>query len=246
MRQFIVIIPLLLLMGCYEGWQYPRGKGGEDPSQNPIEKPADKPYAYILYEVFTLSASAMQNSTCFPKSGIRDFRKAEWDLRQSSMETTLKGLADKVVPVVHALSSADCQTLSAIEAASVNAEPWPQGDEPQQDGKDRPFIHLKAVLWEEDPALQPSVSVTRKDWAAWSNLAEEGFVIRSGVDFLYSDPNNGFFTLWKDALEAENSALVLQSTVIDPVDPSEAGIQSRNQTVAKDTAAVAKWLQGLP
>ncbi|MGE0173756.1 MAG: hypothetical protein AB7T49_13245 [Oligoflexales bacterium] len=242
MRRTVLLLLALLLSGCYEGWEY-KGKNGRTPDgpDGPEPEPVDKKYAYILFEPFVMASDAIADTSCFPDQSIALFRSTEWELRISSITSALEQLAETVVVSQQNVTAADCNTVAIARSRSLEVEPWGSQTAPTQDPLDRPFLHLKAAFWEGDPAQNPDFIVDADNhWTAWMDLTAQGWQTLSLNYFVITDRNNGFFSLWETEVPSD---LRQTGTEIEPVNPTQEGIDERNQTIADDTGELSIWLQ---
>lgn len=232
-----MLIPVVLFcQGCYEGWETESVAGPEQPNPNP--QPETKLIYYILYQPIYLNENGLADSTCFPETGVRDYRQNEWSKRSASLEAAMNKLAEKVVVADLGISADDCETLALVRNASISKSPWGE-DEPGTDALERPIIHVKAVFYDGEPQATPPSSVTAEHWAAMQDLVFAGRDARSKHYFVLANPENGYFSEWRSAIP---ESVVLNGTPIDNVDPTPDGITSRDNIISADTSAFSSWL----
>ncbi len=226
---------------CYEGWEYGTS-GNETTTNRSTSIPEKEPdIFFLLLRPFVLSDSAISNSTCFPLTGISDYRKTEWSLRIAALteKLTKETKTFNLNPVSIAIS--DCQKLSSVESAALDINPWTD-EAPEDDPKDRPMVEVKAVFWQGDIAKDPSSTVKAEHWAGWKKLISEGRNAKSLHYFVLEDEENGFFSSWKNGLDSKKYSV---GTVIDQnsIDPTAAGISSRQEIINRDTDNFITWMK---
>jgi hypothetical protein len=240
-KRWRVALLSIALTGCYEGWTPPpAGSAPPSPSTTP-SPPAAKPIGYVLFEPITMDTDAIQSDTCFPRSGIRQFRTNEWSERIASITTALGNLADTVESVPINVPAADCGTLASVQAAAVASTPWGSAPSPESAPSGTVLLHLTAVFWDGGPTTSPPSVVPAVDWVPWQTLKGEGLNAKSLSYFVLSDPDSGYFASWQ---QAEPAGTSLTGTPINQVDPTAAGITARDALVTSDTAALMQWIQG--
>lgn len=239
MRFAVLLFCALFTASCYEGWEY--GNQGNSPeSPAPEPPPPEKGIFYILYEPFIMDASAIASTLCFPNIGNKQFRANEWAARIAQAGPALASIAEHVVTVQRGVSAADCQRLSTLDNAALDAQPWGNQQRPIQDAKGRRYIHLKVVYWDGDPAVRLNANVKKPDWLAWTNLKAGGFPTRSLHYFVFSGAANGYFSNWRAAVPANQTH---NGEVIETVNPTPEGIAARDAIVIRDTAAMVAWVK---
>jgi len=229
---------MLAQTACYEGWQPPKGPGnGPSPGTPPS---GIKPLAYVLFQPILMDAGAMSDASCFPKTGIKDFKDAEWSLRINAISAALAQVADQVFTNTVLIGASDCDAVTGIAAAALDSAPWGSNPPPTDDPQGRPLVHLKAAFWEGEPTAAPTAVETTTDWAAWSDLIQKGVNARSLHYFVISNPTNGHFSQWESKLPGD---VELTGTPIDTVNPTQAGIEARAALISSDTATLTQWIQ---
>ena len=229
----------VLSTGCYEGWDVPQVKTGS-PAPKRTVPVATRTFAYILFQPITMSAGAVASDTCFPASGLRQYRSNEWSMRVDSIGAALQALADTVTVVPIQISASDCTKLAAVQAAALDTQPWGTANSPADVTGDRAVVHLKAAFWEGDPGLTPPDVVATQEWAAWQTLRDSGKPAFSRLYTVIStNTASGYFSEWLGKAGPN-----LKGTSIDQVDPSNSGIAARQTRVSSDTDALVTWLQG--
>jgi hypothetical protein len=242
---FILTITTFLFggpSGCYEGPDGDgngngNGGGKNEPEDNP--KPAQKTIYYVLLHRIKLTDQAMTDSRCFPSTALSEYKKAEWAARDTAMLDALRGASEVVSVKDVSIAVADCRRLASIEAESIRKNPWPEGSPPAEDSKGRPVINLKVVYWDEQPGVAPPGTVTAEHWQGAAELLAKGRKVKSLSYFVLSRGQAGYFEDWRVALP---ESVKLSGTALEQVDPTDAGINARNQIVKKDTDALVGWI----
>jgi hypothetical protein len=228
---------IFLACSCYEGWEYERqgdGTGKEDPTNLPTNKPL---YA-VLFEPIVMSSSAVQSSRCFSDIGLREYRQAEWSQRQAAAYRAVVESAERPYLVQRDIASSDCNSLAALIGAASNPNTWPDGV-PPPDPLDRNSVHVRFVMWQNDPSGSPPAVVTAGHWAVMAEFRESGRKGDSGLYQIVSGTGRGYFATWAGTQPGSLIASPIQN-----VDPSPAGIAARSATIGSDSAAFRNWLLG--
>jgi hypothetical protein len=219
--------------GCYEGWEHYRDRQKPEVPQPPI--PQIKPIYYVLYQPIVMTEAATKSASCMANQAIVEYKNNEWSLRESATMEMLQKNAEVVVWNPIRIGPSDCQNVAAVTAAADSLTPWGLEDPPSQDSLDRVAIHLRAPMWEEEPTSSPNQRVTRTHWAAWQKMVNEGRNAKSHLYLVVSNATNGYFSQWGAELtEGDQSA----GTAIDIPDPSEGGIEARENIIKADVAAL--------
>jgi len=233
----VLCLSVLPLTGCYEGWDPEPVGGPVDPNPNPGPDPI-KPIYYILYQPIYLNADGLFDDDCFEKSDVRTYRQNEWASRSASLQTAMQNSAEKVVVADLGVSADDCETLVRVRTSAISNAPWGT-DEPGTDPLGRPIIHVKAAFYDGEPQFSPPAVVKREDWEAMDELINAGRDARSKHYFVIANSDDGYFTEWLSGL---SEASTLLGTPIDNVDPTTAGIATRDNIIANDTSKFSAWL----
>lgn len=241
-RSLHVLLPIILFgllqTACYEGWEKPGNNyngGGDGP------EPSDKPIAYILFEVFTMGPSTIQDTNrCFAHIGDQTFRRNEWSERIAKAEEALEKVTDVLVTVVHSIDADDCEDLETIEKASTKQDPWGSELAPSEDP--RISIHLKASFWDGDPPKMPNY-VVYKHWTAWEEFRSLGWNVESLFYFVNSGEALGYFGIWKSRLEFLNPGFTLSGTTIEGPIPNISASE-RSSIIDKDSEDLLDWVSG--
>lgn len=231
----LLVFVCVPLVGCYEGWETETVAGPLEPEPGPTPI---KPVYYILYQPIYLNAGALNDPGCFSEDGVRVYRENEWASRSAALQKALTDLADKVVTIDLGVSADDCDTLIGIRTSATASEPW-GADAPGTDPLGRPLIHVKAVFYDGEPQTTPPSVVKREDWEAFQDLIFAGRDARSRHYFVLANPDDGYFSEWRQSLDEE---VRLDGTPIDDVDPTPDGISNRDSVIAADTATFSSWL----
>jgi hypothetical protein len=242
MRALGLILGIMFLSSCYEGWEYGTGPGdvgGENPGE---PTPEIKPIYYVLFQPIYMSESAANSSDCLANQAIAEYKINEWSLRIAAIQTMLDGIAENLVIQPIQISKSDCQNLTQVALQADSQSPWGIEDPPGQDILERLTIHLKVPMWEEEPTGTPSSRVTRQNWAGWIKLIAEGKRATSAHYFLISNPTSGYFSEWRFMLPT--SSWVNGETIDNP-DPSQPGLQARTAVIERDVAKLKTWLLSL-
>lgn len=227
----------LALTGCYEGWDPEPVAGPTDPNPNPEPDPI-KPIYYILYQPIYLNADGLFDDDCFDKSDVRTYRQNEWASRSASLQNAMNTYAEKVVVADLGVSADDCESLIGVRSAAISNAPW-GSDEPGTDPLGRPIIHVKAAFYDGEPQFSPPAVVKSENWEAIDELINSGRDARSKHYFVLANSDDGYFSEWLTDLSPASQLL---GTPIDNVDPTTAGIATRDSIIAADSAAFATWL----
>ena len=240
-RLFFVIMLSTLKLGCYEGWE---DDGLDGPAEPPEPVPETKPIYYILYQPIYLSVGAIGDDDCFPKEGVREYRQNEWALRNGENIKALKAITEKFVQKDIQVAVDDCDTLEIVRSNAIDSEPW--GSEPPgTDQLGRRTVHLKAVFYDGEPILTPPSVVTSPDWRAFDDLIFAGQNAESRHYFVLANPEDGYFTEWRQSL-LDGGASVTDGSAINDVDPTPDGIDNRNSTIKSDAGGLANWILKAP
>ena len=233
-----VCLTMLLLAGCYEGWQYGKGRGpGQDPDTP--DEPAAKPISYILFETFQLDQVSVFDTKCFAFEGDRQFRITEWQERIAAAEEALKSIAEQVVTVNRYITPDDCQTLLMFSVFEFDSDPW-AGQYPPVD--DRNTIHLRAYLF----ASERDGDYIRRplEWQAFRDLSADGYRTDSLEYFVVPVSENGFFgQMWNHRITSGESGYTSQASVILPP-VGNMSSDDRRQLIKGDTTTLLNWVGG--
>jgi hypothetical protein len=231
-----LLIAALLVAGCYEGWEYERDGKGD--GETPTGLPSTKPLYAVLFEPIVMSSSAIQSARCFPEIGLREYRQAEWSQRQAAAFRVVVESAERPYVVQRDIASSDCNSLAALIGAASNPSTWPDGV-PPPDPLDRISLHVRFVMWQNDPSGTPPGVVTAPHWAVMAEFRESGRKGDSGLYQIVSGTGRGYFAAWA---ATQNNPLL--ATPIQTVDPTPVGIAARSATIAADSEAFRSWLLG--
>ena len=233
------LLSLILATGCYEGWDQNTGVKPPQTGTTPPATPALKLFSYILFQPVSMSSGAVNDTQCLPNASIAEFKAAEWNNRVAAIGEKLGSLTDVLVISPIQIEASDCKTLTAVTTAAGNDAPWGSQPSPLDSTSEKKRLHLKAALWDQEPVTTPASAVMQDSWTAWRGLEAGGLPALSVSYFVISHATAGFFSQWRDGLTKD---LVLGGTVIDQIDPTEAGITARTSTIKTDTEALAAWL----
>ncbi len=229
--------------GCYEGWEDPSaqgpGQGPIDGTQTPPGVNTPKRYSYSLLTTIRLAPAAMASTKCFPSQDLKEFRTTEWQDRALSLGTVLGELSEKVVTREVSVPVNDCTALGSVLNEALKEAPWLPESAPASDSLGRLMVHVKAVLWEGEPASAPSPNVAKEDWIAVSTLKAKGIKSKSLSYFVIANGGSGHFTQWQRAMPKTTWA---SGNPINQVDPTDQGAVNRRNVVGKDQAAFKQWL----
>jgi|GEM_PF-1818716 len=241
MKALLITVFSVVATGCYEGWEYEkdRGNSGEtEPSSTPT--PTPKTIFYILYQPVIMDESATNAARCMPNSGISEYKRNEWTLRAEANASALEAITENFAYEPITITSTDCAKLAAIGVTAVSSTPWGTKKAPEQDQENRVAIHLKGAMWDEEPILSPNSLVKKEDWTAWQTIKAGGRNALSLHYFVVSNGGDGYFAEWSSSQKSDQ---VLNGTTIDDVDPTQAGIEKRKETIASDASKLVEWVQ---
>jgi hypothetical protein len=244
METVFFYLAFLANSGCYEGWEDPSAQGpGQGPLDGPLSPPGvnlPKRYSYSLLTTIRLAPAGMASSKCFPTQDLKEFRTTEWQDRALSLGTVLGELSEKVVSKEVSVPVNDCTALGSVLNEALKEAPWLPESAPASDPLGRLMVHVKAVLWEGEPAAAPSPPVAKEDWISVSSLKAKGIRSKSLSYFVIANGGSGYFTQWQRAIP---KTTWMSGNPINQVDPSDQGAVNRRNVVSKDQAEFKQWLQ---
>ncbi len=219
----------MIFQSCYEGFS-PLDQDTPDSIDQPEESISE--FDYILYQAIYLSDDAIHNTGCFTNSATATYREREWDLRNITMATSLSQRTIKFVQNDIIISTENCLNTNVIQTMANSSNPWGSDDNAPELEGNLPILHIKAIFWGNAEQSQ-NIATFEDDWFAWKEFKNRGIDARSYHHFVIDQQKTGFIQEWRKLL---NKPSTHDGTFIRIIDPTEEGINSRNEIIVNDTS----------